>query len=207
METSRLLIGAVCFVSHRRLMTAGWVHRTRGGNSKGRTLTSAARERGARSIESIRVKEMRKSRAGNEAKCIKNQSRCVKDDKINTEDLGMFFWVTWIFRFLASTTHRWSRSGTMRNLRRRFFTTAPTALRHRRCASSDGCFAATSKFFFKKLSIVSAASLHSLSTRDRSASSSLKPAAHWWGAVPVGQAFSFRSSRCGTAKTGTDLSQ
>lgn len=115
--------------------------------------------------------------------------------------------VTWIFRFLASTTHRWSRSGTMRNLRRRFFTTAPTALRHRRCASSDGCFAATSKFFFKKLSIVSVASLHSLSTRDRSASSSLKPAATWWGAVPVGQAFSFRSSRCGTAKTGTDLSQ
>lgn len=62
---------------------------------------------------------------------------------------------TWIFLFLVSTSDRLSRSGTMRNLRRRFLTTAPTALRHRRCACSDGFLAATSKFFFKNLSMLS----------------------------------------------------
>lgn len=59
---------------------------------------------------------------------------------------------TWVERTLALSKERRSRSGTQRKRRRRFLTMVPTACRHRRCASSDGFLAGTSKFSCRYLS-------------------------------------------------------
>ena len=52
---------------------------------------------------------------------------------------------TWMDRRRASFWLRLSRSATMRKRRRRFLTRAPTAERHRRCASSEGFLGGRSK--------------------------------------------------------------
>jgi hypothetical protein len=56
---------------------------------------------------------------------------------------------TWVDRRWASSRLRRWRSGTMRKRRRRFLTSAPTADRHRRCASSEGFLGGTSKCSFR----------------------------------------------------------
>ncbi|GJM88060.1 hypothetical protein PR202_ga04080 [Eleusine coracana subsp. coracana] len=60
---------------------------------------------------------------------------------------------TWMERRASSSFWRRSRSGTMRNRRRRFLTMVPTAERHRRCASSEGFLCGRSKCSCRYFSI------------------------------------------------------